>query len=206
MLSLTSPIKTPWHRLSPGPKLAALALVSIGLGQTQDPILLGGAVIGVAALYLPGGIAFCSAGLRALRPLLIFVVFLAIYHVWTGEIVQGAAILFRLVAAVGLANLVTMTTRLDDLMALITRLLRPFSPTGQAGRILGVVVALFVRFIPILSLRASQLSEGWRARSRKRPGWRLIMPLTLAALDDAEQVSEALRARGGFSAHTEKRK
>jgi len=35
------------------------------------------------------------------------------------------------------------------------------------------------------------------ARSRRRPGWQLVLPLSLAALDDADHVAEALRARGG---------
>jgi biotin transport system permease protein len=54
-----------------------------------------------------------------------------------------------------------------------------------------------IRFIPVLSDRLSQISESWRARSPRRPGWRILTPATLAALDDADQVAEALRARGG---------
>ena len=31
----------------------------------------------------------------------------------------------------------------------------------------------------------------------RRAGWRIVAPLALMALDDAEHVAEALRARGG---------
>ena len=45
--------------------------------------------------------------------------------------------------------------------------------------------------------RMDILRESWRARSPRRPGWRILLPATLAALDDADHVAEALRARGG---------
>ncbi|PJE28084.1 ABC transporter permease, partial [Pseudooceanicola lipolyticus] len=42
------------------------------------------------------------------------------------------------------------------------------------------------------------LAESWRARSPRRPGLRTILPLAALAIDDAEHVAEALRARGGL--------
>ena len=43
----------------------------------------------------------------------------------------------------------------------------------------------------------AQIGQSWRARSTRRPRWRVLVPATLAALDDADHVAEALRARGG---------
>jgi biotin transport system permease protein len=60
-----------------------------------------------------------------------------------------------------------------------------------------LAVALVIRFIPVMQDRTEQISQSWRARSARRAGWRVLMPATLAALDDAEHVAEALRARGG---------
>jgi biotin transport system permease protein len=54
-----------------------------------------------------------------------------------------------------------------------------------------------MRFVPVMLQRHGQIVEGFRARSPRRPGWRILMPVLLAALDDAERVAEALRARGG---------
>ena len=55
-----------------------------------------------------------------------------------------------------------------------------------------------IRFTPALIGKARQLALAWRARSPRRPGWRVVLPLTLGALDDADRVAEALRARGGL--------
>jgi biotin transport system permease protein len=58
-------------------------------------------------------------------------------------------------------------------------------------------MALVIRFIPVMLDRLSQITESWAARSPRRPSWRVLVPATLAALEDADRVAEALRARGG---------
>jgi biotin transport system permease protein len=68
---------------------------------------------------------------------------------------------------------------------------------GLPTQILETAIPLVIRFSPVLIAKAGQLVEAWRARSRRRPGWQLVLPLSLAALDDADHVAEALRARGG---------
>jgi biotin transport system permease protein len=47
-------------------------------------------------------------------------------------------------------------------------------------------------------LLPGKIADAIRARSPRRPGWRLVVPAALAALDDADHAAEALRARGGL--------
>jgi biotin transport system permease protein len=100
--------------------------------------------------------------------------------------------------AVALANLVTMTTTLDAMMAVVRRLLSPFSRLGLNLTAIELAAAMVIRFTPVLTQKGSALALAWRARSRKRAGWRVIMPFLVLALDDADHVADALRARGGF--------
>jgi biotin transport system permease protein len=100
-------------------------------------------------------------------------------------------------SAVALANLVTMTSRMDDLIGLATWAANPLGRVGLKPRILAVSIALFIRFLPVLIEKGGFLVESWRSRSTKRASWRLVVPMALLALDDAETVAEALRARGG---------
>lgn len=197
MISLTSPVETRAHRWPAGVKLGALCLASTGLFLTGSAAIHVAALLLVLALYAAPGRVFLRAGLRSLRVVLPFVAILLVWHGVTGELRSGALIVLRMVALVALANLVTMTTGLGELVDLIRRLTAPLRRLGLPTHLLETAIPLVIRFTPVLVARAENLAEAWRARSRRRPGWRLILPLTLQALDDADHVGEALRARGG---------
>ena len=128
MLTLTSPVETPLHRLPAGAKLAALALFTLVLFRLSTPLPLAGAAALVAALHLPWGRTFATHAARMLRPLWPFVLVVALWHLWTRDLNGGAVILLRMVSAVAAANLVTMTTRLSDMLAVFETLARPLSP------------------------------------------------------------------------------
>jgi biotin transport system permease protein len=197
MLTLTSPVRTWAHPLPAGAKLAALALATTGLFLLQGPGVLALAAGAAAALYALAGPAFARAGARLLWPLWPFVAVIALWHLWTGDPGGGAAVILRMLTAVALANFVTMTTRLSDMIAVIEALARPLRPLGLPPRRLALALALVIRFIPQMLDRLTQIRDSWRARSPRRPGWRVLVPATLAALDDADRAAEALRARGG---------
>lgn len=196
MLTLTSPVDTPWHRLPAGAKLAALAGFTLVLFALKSPWPLGAALGLVLALHLPGGPRFLLHAMKMLRPLWLFVAVVSAWHLWTGELRTGAVIVLRMIAAVAAANLVTMTTRLSDMLAVIERLMRPLSPLIPPRR-LGLAFALVIRFIPAMGESLARIRDAWAARSPRRAGWRVLVPGVLAALDDADRAAEALRARGG---------
>jgi biotin transport system permease protein len=197
MLTLTSPVETRAHRVPAGAKLAALAVATTILVQLNG-VAVAAAGAAVVALHLSLGRTFTGHALRMLRPLWPFLLVLALWHGWTGEGARGLEIAGKMLAAVALANLVTMTTRLDDLIAVVERLAQPLTRLGLDPRVLAVAIALCLRFTPVLFWRTGQLLEAWRARSPRRPGWRVVLPAVLLALDDADHVAEALRARGGL--------
>jgi biotin transport system permease protein len=197
MLTLTSPVEIWAHKMSAGPKLAALALATSALFALTSPLAMVVAPSLAAALYLTGGWVFAATGLRLLRPLWPFILIVALWHLWTGDPGGGAVIVMRMATAVALANFVTMTTRLSDMIAVFQWLARPLAPLGLSPRRLALALALTIRFIPVMLDRLAQITDSWRARSPRRPRWRVLVPATLAVLDDADRVAEALRARGG---------
>lgn len=196
MLTLTSPVETALHRLPAAGKLAVLAAFTVALFAMGNLWALLVVFAAVAGLYLAQGRSFALHGLRMLRPVWPFVVVVAVWHLWLAEPGAGAAVILRMVAAICAANLVTMTTRLSDMIAVLERLARPLAPLIPPRR-LALAIALVIRFVPVLSDRLSLLAQAFRARSPHRPGWRLLAPAALAALDDADHVADALRARGG---------
>jgi len=200
MISLTSPVETWAHRLPAGLKLAVLSLATASLFATDNPAILGAAVVAVAALYRTGGAGFLREGLRNLRVLWPFLLLIALWHGVSGQVAAGLAVALRLMAALSLANFVTMTTRLTDMVDVLTLLLTPFRRLGLSTRALELSIALVVRFTPSIADKGRLLSLSWRARSPRKPGWRVVMPMAALAIDDAEHVAEALRARGGLDA------
>jgi len=198
MLTLTSPFETRLHRWPAGGKLVVLAVATLVLLPLSELWAIAAFATGIALLYLAQGLRFARHGLRMLRPLWPFLLVLALWHGWTGEIEAGVGIALKMLAAVALANLVTMTTRLDDLIAVVERAAQPLARVGVSPRVLAVAIALVIRFTPVLFFRTGQLMEAWRARSPRRPNGRIVLPATLLALDDADHVAEALRARGGL--------
>jgi len=197
MLTLTSPVEIWAHRLPAGAKLGLLCAFTILLFALKTPTALLIAAAATAALIASGGAVFAKTSLSMLRPLWPFVLIVAIWHLWTREPAQGASIVIRMITAVAAANFVTMTTRLSDMITVLETLTKPLARLGLSPRALALAVALTIRFIPVTLTRMQVIRESWRARSPRRPGWRILLPATLAALDDAEAVAEALRARGG---------
>ena len=198
MISLTSPVKTRAHGWPAGPKLGALCLASVGLFALPNVWWQGGAAALTALLYALPGPAFWRHGARRLWPLWPFVVLIMVWHIATGAAAQGGMIALRMLCAVALANLVTMTTSLSEMMQVVRVLLAPFARFGLNLRAIELAAAMVIRFTPVLAQKGSALALAWRARARRRAGWRVIVPFMVLALDDADHVAQALRARGGM--------
>jgi len=197
MLTLTSPVRTWAHPLPAGIKLLALCGFTVVLFTLSTPAMLAIAFGGVMIAIASCGLEFTRTSARLLRPLWFFITVVGLWHLWLGDIAGGAAVIIRMITAVAAANFVTMTTRLSDMIAVIERLCRPLARFGLSPKTLALAVALVIRFIPVMVQRMQQIRESWQARSHRRPGWRVMLPATLAVLDDADRVAEALRARGG---------
>lgn len=198
MISLTSPVETRAHGWPAGAKLGALCAATLLLFGGEDLVWQIAFCAGMLLLYALPGRAFLKGGLGRLWMLWPFVALILLWHVLISDAEAGLVIVLRMVTAVGLANLVTMTTKLSDMMAVVRWLATPLRRFGVRTRSLELAVALVVRFTPVLAAKGQMLSLAWRARSRRRAGWRIVMPFTVLAIDDAEHVAEALRARGGL--------
>ena len=117
-----------------------------------------------------------------LWPLWPFVLIIGLYHGITNDIEAGGEIILRMLIAVALANLVTMTTPLNDMIDVLMRLLPPLNWIGISIKPVALTIALFIRFIPTLIERGITMHAALRARSIGKSGWRIVVPLTLSVL------------------------
>ncbi|MGC1495495.1 MAG: energy-coupling factor transporter transmembrane component T [Sulfitobacter sp.] len=197
MISLTSPVETRAHNWPAGLKLGLLCAATMVLFSVEALRWHLGFLAGCLVLYVLPGSLFFRTGLKRLWVLWPFAVLIIVWHFITDNFEDGLVIVLRMITAVGLANLVTMTTRLSDMMSVVRWLSTPLRMLGVQTRRIEIAIALVVRFTPVLAGKGQMLAMAWRARAAKRVGWRIITPFAVLAIDDAEHVAEALRARGG---------
>jgi biotin transport system permease protein len=198
MISLTSPVETRAHGWPAGVKLAGLCAATMVLFAITSLTVHGGFLALMLVAYALPGARFFKTGVGRLRILWPFVALILIWHAITADLANGAIIVLRMITAVGLANLVTMTTQLSQMVDVVNWLLTPLRRLGVNTRGVEIGIAMVIRFTPVLVQKGQMLALSWRARSVKRLGWRVVIPFAVLAIDDAEHVAEALRARGGL--------
>ncbi|MTH78134.1 energy-coupling factor transporter transmembrane component T family protein [Paracoccus aestuariivivens] len=203
MISLTSPVKTRAHNWPAGLKLLGLAATTTLLFLIPGIRFQAAALVSVLALYTIPGRHFLHHGLRQLRVIWPFVALLLVWHAIAGNWPEGIRTALRMTSAVAIANLVTMTTSLGDMTDLLHRLFRPLRRTGLPFGIIEIAIPLVIRFTPVLIGKGRLLLDAWRARSPRRANWHIVLPMALLALDDADHLAEALRARGGLNPRDE---
>ena len=203
MISLNSPVRTWAHDWPAGLKLSALSVSTCVLFFIESLSVQVAVLTGVLVIYaLPGRLFFVS-GISKLRMLWPFLLLLGLWHLFIGDYAAGGVIAIRLISAVALANLVTMTTRLTDMIEVVRKLTAPLRTLGLNLRAFEIAIALVIRMTPVMFAKGVALQEAWRARSPKRVGWRIVLPFILLTLDDADHVADALKARGGLNSTEE---
>ena len=194
MISLYISRATWLHKIPAGAKLAGLAVASIMALQAGNWRALALACAVAISIYLslrrPGLARLWS--LRILVPLVLGIgIFQGLVMSWEAALLS----VFRIFLMVILADLVTASTPMQNMMRVVLPLFAPFKLIGLQPKILALCVALVIRFIPVLAAQWAAQSDAWRARSGKRPGFKLIIPFISRALARTDQIAESIAAR-----------
>ena len=198
MLALHSPHKTIFHRWPTELKLAFLLATTTLLFLIDSVLILSVLTSLPFAAAASQGRLFFKYMLKLLWPLWPLVAIILLWHSFTWQVDSGLRILLRMVAAVGFANLVTITTPMDKMIKVIFASLAPLRRFGLRSERIAFAIGLFVRFTPVLIEKSTILAQAYRARTSKYGNWRIVLPLALIAMDDADHIAEAIRARGGL--------
>ncbi|MFN3890089.1 MAG: energy-coupling factor transporter transmembrane component T family protein [Beijerinckiaceae bacterium] len=176
-------------------KLAALAVTTLGVFWIDDAAVLAGGFALALMTYLYLG-REARARLKLLSSLAPVLVLIGLFQFWSVGVESGAAILLRLSLMILLADMVSMTTPMLDMMDAIEPALRPLSYLGLDAPRISVAVALVVRFAPALMDEWSRRNEAWRARTGRRGSLGLLPGFLASIVRLADHVAEALDARG----------
>ena len=195
MTGLFRPGTSLLHRAPAGAKLALLAVLTTVLVVSRSPL----AVAVAAAVCLLG---YAVAGwsprvaLQQVWPLRWLLLVLVPFQLWTAGWRAAVVVVGTLVVAVAAACLLTLTTRVGDLLDTLVRLLSPLRLLGVDPERAGLTLALAVRSVPVIGAAAREVADARRARGLERSVRALAVPLVVRTVRHAERTGDALAARG----------
>jgi biotin transport system permease protein len=199
-LALYVPRASPVHRLPAGVKLLCLAVLAVVLFVRPTLPVAGAACLGTLAVGL--GVARLPVAVlaRQARAVRWWLVALFVVHTLTTDVPTAAHTVLRLLTLVLAAAVVTATTRVSRMTAVVERICAPLRLVGVRPERVGLVITMALRFIPVLIERADRIRAAQAARGGSPRGVRAlrttIAPLLVQVLQMAHDVSEALDARG----------
>ena len=186
---------TPVHRLRPGAKIACVLLggtaVFVFAGWISVALLAVIALALYALARIPPRLA-----LAQIRPALLVLLAIFALHAIFGEWLLGVFVVARFVVLIMLAALVTLTTRVSDMVAALESGLGPMRHIGIDPSRVALAVAMAIRFIPVIATEAAAIREAQAARGLHRSFVAILVPLIIRSLRMADNVAEALDARG----------
>ena len=196
MRSLYLQERTWLHAVRASAKLAVLAAGGTALALVDLPLWLGAALAVVLLVFLSLG----RAALRhtaMLRGVLIACGLIVLFQCFLGKPWLGVVTALRLTSAALLALMLTLTTRFEDLLSVLEKVLNPLRIFGVPVDRIALGLGLLLRFTEDFHAQWQRLDDAYRARTGRAGGLRLLAPLTIRALTTAERVADALAARLG---------
>ncbi|UIN29625.1 energy-coupling factor transporter transmembrane component T family protein [Microbacterium binotii] len=196
MLSLYRPGTGPWHRMPAGRK--TLLLLALVLGVSLLPATWLSCAVAAALVLLcyatPGaGWAQLGRQIWSLRLLVLMsflgqAIFLGLETATIGTV--------RITAAIVLAALLALTTPVTALWEVFERALSPLRVIGRDPRRAALLLVVAFGAVPTLIRLAQQVREAQRARGAGRSIRAFAVPYLVLALKHADELGDALTARG----------
>lgn len=216
------PMDSFMHRVDPRVKLLGLLLLLIAVfipAGVSGYLMLTGIVAGCVFLSK----LKISYILKAMKPMLFMLVFLLVVNVLvvkTGDVLltisnfsiysdavfQTLYIVVRLLLMISLTTILTATTKPLDLTLGIEELLKPFKKIGVPAHEIAMMISIALRFIPTLIEETQRIMKAQKSRGvdleegkiteKMRAMVSLIVPLFISAFQRADDLANAMEARG----------
>mgnify|MGYP004444496203 CR=1 FL=1 len=216
------PLDSVIHKMDPRAKIISmlLLLVCIFIDTGFIGYAIVGAVIVLAVLLAKLKIDFIW---RAMKPMLFMLVFLLVinilviktgyvmltignFRIYSDAVVQTCYITIRLILMINITTLLTATTKPMDMTIAIEDLLTPFKSIGVPAHDIAMMISIALRFIPTLLEEADRIMKAQASRGvdleegsfkeKINAILSLIVPLFVSSFQKAEDLANAMEARG----------
>ena len=216
------PLDSVVHKMDPRSKIMIMLFL---MGAIFIPAgVLGYVIIGIfilLSLYLSK--LNIKYALRTMKPMLWMLAFLLVINllviktgtplfsikgfiIYSDAVNQTLYIVVRLMLMVIITTVLTATTKPLDLTLGIEKLLKPFEKIGVPAHIIAMMISIALRFIPTLIEETQRIMNAQASRGVDLENGSikekimailsLIVPLFVSAFDRADQLANAMEARG----------
>ncbi|WP_318744282.1 energy-coupling factor transporter transmembrane protein EcfT [Corynebacterium sp. SFY-M4] len=192
------------HRLKPTTKIVLIMVAVVVITVMARTIgihfnAFGLAVLGVEVLVTMSVFALAriplSVAASQLLPVVPVLAFITIFQAWSVGWWSALSLATSLVVSVALALILTLTTRIGDMIESLDLALRPLARFHIPVNAISVAIAITIRLIPLQMENIRVVIEARRARSSR--GLRAFaLPVIIHSIRRAEAMGEALESRG----------
>lgn len=216
------PLNSVVHKMDPRAKIMILLFLMIAVfipAGVWGYVLL--ALFILAALFLSR--LQLSFALRAMKPMIWMMAFLLVinvlviktgtlwfefgwFSIYSDAIYQTLYIVVRLTLMIIMTTILTASTKPLDLTLGIEKLLKPFEKIGLPSHIIAMMISIALRFIPTLIEETQRIMNAQASRGVDMENGTikekvmailsLIVPLFVSSFDRADQLANAMEARG----------
>lgn len=194
-LGLYAPGTSVVHRLPAEVKLLFLCAIGAASVFLEAPTLVVVSLLVALALYGLAGFGPLVA-VAQVWPLRWTLAFIVVFQWWAHGWAPAMGIAGVIIVLVMLAALVTLTTPTSGLVEALVRACRPLGVVGIRAERVGLVLALGIRSVPVVSEFWTQVRDAQRARGLSPTPRAYAAPLIVKALRHADALGDALAARG----------
>ncbi|MDQ1085285.1 MULTISPECIES: CbiQ family ECF transporter T component [Microbacterium] len=200
MLSLYRPGRGWLHRMPAGPKLVFLALIAVALAALPSSWAIVPVVVGLpVVLYACAGMGVLVGATElgrqvwALRWVVVVTAAGQLIFLGPEPAVSNTA---RVVAALVVVGLLPLTTRVSAMLDAIESGLGPLRRVGVDPARAALLLTVTVTTVPVLARLAAEVRDAQRARGVRPSLSRGALPFLIVALRHADDLGDALAARG----------
>ncbi len=216
------PLDSWMHKRDPRIKLVAMILLIIAVFVDVGFIGYGiiGALLLVGLLVSKVSIMTVIKSMRAMLFMMIFLLIINIFviktgtllidvgflKIYSGSIFQTLYIVIRLMIMVTITTILTISTKPMDLTMAIEDLLKPLTVIKVPSHEIAMIISIALRFIPTLIDEANRIMKAQASRGvdfeegslkeKITSILALIIPLFASSFQRAEELADAMEARG----------
>jgi biotin transport system permease protein len=184
------------HRMPAGPKVLVFAMIALAISLSAgNAWVLPAAGVLTVGLYLLAGLGVGNF-LRQILAVRWVIVVMLITQVLFLPVLVAVTNTSRVLVVIVLAALITLTTRIPALLDATERALAPLRRFGVNPASIGLLLALTITAIPIITGFAAAIREAQRARGAPVRLRTFAVPLLVMSLKHSDDLADALTARG----------